>query len=50
MEDVEDGIILQSKKLPALLRRITFKNNGDFYCLNCLYSFRKNKRELHKKV
>ena len=24
------------KKLTALLRRITSKNNGDFNCLNCL--------------
>ena len=28
----------------ALLRGITSKNNGDFYCLDCLYSFKtKNK-------
>ena len=39
------------KKLSALLRGITSKNNGDFYCLNCLHSFRtKNKLESHKKV
>ena len=37
-------------KLSALLRGITSKNNGDFYCLNCLNSFRtKNKLESHKK-
>ena len=24
-----------SQKLSALLRGITSKNNGDFYCLNC---------------
>ena len=41
----------RNKKLSALLRRITSKNNGDFYCLNCLHSFRtKNKLESHKKV
>ena len=34
---------LAVKKLSALLRGITSKNNGDFYCLNCLYSFRTNK-------
>ena len=40
-----------SKKLSALLRGIISKNNGDFYCLNCLHSFRtKNKLELHKKI
>ena len=38
------------KQLSALLRGITSKHHGDFYCLNCLlnYSFRiKNKRESH---
>ena len=34
-----------------LLRGITSKHDGDFYCLNCLYSFAtENKREFHKKV
>ena len=42
---------LAVKKLSALLRGIKSKNNGDFYCLKCLHSFRtKNKLELHKKV
>ena len=42
---------LPVKKLSALLRGITSKNNGDFYCLNCLRSFStKNKLESHKKV
>ena len=37
--------------LVALLRRITSKHNGDYYCLNCLHSFRtKNKLESHIKV
>ena len=37
--------------LAALLRRITPKHNGDYYCLNCLHSFRtKNKLESHIKV
>ena len=40
---------LAVKKLSALLREITSKNNGHFYCLNCLHSFRtKDKLELHK--
>ena len=35
----------------ALLRGITSKNNGDFYCLNCLHSFRtKHKLKSHNKV
>ena len=39
------------KTLPALLRRITAKHHGDFYCLSCLHSFAtENKRECHKKV
>ena len=42
---------LTVKKLSALLRETTSKNNGDFYCLSCLHSFRTiNKLELHKKV
>ena len=42
------GIIL--KKLSVLLRGITSKYYHDFYCLNCLHSFRtKNKLESHKK-
>ena len=34
---------LAVKKLSALLRGITSKNNDDFYCLNCLHSFRTKK-------
>ena len=40
-----------SKKLSALLRRITFKLYSDFYCLSCLHSLRtRNKLESHKKL
>ena len=40
---------LAVKKPSALLRGITSKNNGDFYCLNCLHSFgTKNKLKSHK--
>ena len=39
---------LAVKKLSALSKRITSKNNGDFYYLNCLNSFRtKSKLESH---
>ena len=31
---------LAVKKLSALLRRSTSRNNCDFYCLNCLYYFK----------
>ena len=42
---------LAVKKLSALLRGIASKNNCDFYCLNCLHSFRtKNKTKSHKRV
>ena len=42
---------LAIKKLSALLRRITSKYNGGFYCSNCFHSFRiKNKLQQHKKV
>ena len=34
------------KKLSALLRGITSKNNGDFYCVNCPHSFRTTKKKL----
>ena len=39
-----------SKKLSALLRKITSKHDGNFYCLNCLNSFAtEKKRKSHKK-
>ena len=42
---------LAVKKLSVLLRGITSKHYSDFYCLNCLHSFRtKSKLVSHKKV
>ena len=39
------------KKLSTLLREITSKNHGDFYCLICLHSFRtETKLKSHGKV
>ena len=39
------------KILSTLLRGISSKHDGDFYCLNYLHSFRtKNKLESHKKL
>ena len=35
---------LAVKELPALLRWITSKHDSDFYCLNCLHSFRTKKK------
>ena len=37
---VKNGIYLAVKILFTLLRRTTSTNNGDFYCLNCLHTFR----------
>ena len=36
-EEKEGWHYLAVKKLFALLQRITSKNKGDFYCLNCLH-------------
>ena len=38
------------KKLPTLVREITSKHHGAFYCLNCLHFRAKNKLKSHKKV
>ena len=39
------------QKKSTLLHRITSKNKGDFYCLNCLHSFRtENELKSHEKV
>ena len=40
-----------SKKSIGIIRWKEIKNKGDFYCLNCIHSFRKKyKLESHKKV
>ena len=42
---------LAVKRLSKVFRGMTSNNNGDFYCLNCLRSFRtKNKLEMHEKI
>ena len=39
------------KSLSALFRGITSNHNRDFYCLNCLHSYRaKEKLKEHEKV
>ena len=39
------------KNISGLLRGITSNHNGEFYCLNCLYSNRtKSKLKKHKKI
>ena len=41
--DGEKWHYLAVKKLSALLRGITSKHEGDFYCLNCFHSYSKEK-------
>ena len=42
---------LAARKVSALLHGITAKHKGDFYCLNCLHSFRtENKIKSHENV
>ena len=42
---------LAAKSLSALLRGITGNNHGDFYCLNCLYSYiTENKLKKHRQI
>ena len=38
--DGEKWHYLAVKKMPALFREILSNNNGDFYCINCLHSYR----------
>ena len=39
------------KNISGLLRGITSNHNGDFYCLNCLHSYRtKSKLKKHEKI
>ena len=35
-----DGFNHRIRSLSRLFRRVTSNNHGDFYCLNCLHSFR----------
>ena len=50
-EGKEDWHYLAVKKFSALLRGITSKYDGDFYCLNCLYSLgTENKMKYHEKA
>ena len=48
-EEEEVQHYLAVKNLSALLRGITSKHKGDFYCLNCSHSFRtENKKRMLK--
>ena len=39
-EPTDDGFNRPTKSLSRLFRGITSNHDGDFYCLNCLHSFR----------
>ena len=39
-EKTEDGFNRPTKSLSRLFKGITSNHNEDFYCLNCLHSFR----------
>ena len=41
-EQTENGLIRPKKSLSRLFRGITSNHKEDFYCLNCLHSFRSN--------
>ena len=40
IEPTEDGFNRPTKSLSRSFRGITANHNGDFYCSNCLHSFR----------
>ena len=47
----EGWYYLSVKKLSALLKGVTAKHKGDFFCLICLHSFgTENKLGYHKRV
>ena len=47
----KDWHCIAIKRLSALLRGITSKDNGDLYSLNCLHSFRtENKQQTENNV
>ena len=49
-EEKEGWHYLAVEKLSALLHAITSKHKGNFYCVNCLHSFRtENKLNSHEK-
>ena len=42
---------LTVKSISRLFRGITSNHDGDFYCLNCFYSYRtKNRLKKHQKI
>ena len=51
IKDGENWYYLTMINLPKQLEGITSKNNGDYYCTNCLHLFRTTKKlSLHEYV
>ena len=48
-EEKEGWYHLAVENLSALLRGLTSKHHGDFYCLNCFHYFRAENLSLTKK-
>ena len=50
-DSIDNGFNRPIRSLSRLFRGITSNNNGDFYCLGCLHSFRTdNKLKKHEKL
>ena len=50
-EPTDDGFNCPIKSLSRLFRGVTSNHNGNFYCLNCLHSFRTdNALEKHERL
>ena len=50
-EEADEGFICPTKSLSRLFNGITLNHHDDFYCLNCLHSFRtSNILKNHKKL
>ena len=48
--DGEKWHYLAVKKLSASFRGVAFKNNGDFYCINCLNLYRTESIIMYVKI
>ena len=49
--ETKGWVYLAVKNLATVLRKITWKYYGDFYCLNCVHSFQtENKLKFYEKV
>ena len=50
-DEVKNRHYLAVKSVSKLLRGITSNHNGDFYCLNCFYSYMTEKKlKKHEKI